>query len=124
MVDKDPDYSNWPFFSPKLGLVGLSTPAEQYSLYGSVLVAMMASRKPVMQAYWMNRYLHETDQSVKKMLAGRGKFTQIELDAGAEFLKEMKRIPRRWSLLPISFLVVEGLRIAYKWVFGAYSNRI
>jgi len=39
LVDKDPDYSEWPFFSPKLGLVGLTTAAEQYSLYGSVLVA-------------------------------------------------------------------------------------
>jgi len=47
LVDKNAtDYSTCPFFLSRLeNFFGLSTPAEQYLLYGSVFVAVAASRK-------------------------------------------------------------------------------
>eukprot|EP00455_Lapot_gusevi_P017342 TRINITY_DN1922_c0_g1_i5.p1 TRINITY_DN1922_c0_g1~~TRINITY_DN1922_c0_g1_i5.p1 ORF type:complete len:180 (-),score=18.63 TRINITY_DN1922_c0_g1_i5:61-600(-) len=110
--------SSWPFYSSKLEMMGLTTPDEQYCLYMSVGVALIASRKPFMRAYWMNKYLHATDVGAKIIYAGRGRFSQAELNyaekRGEQYLKELRSVPRRWALLPLSFVIVESARIAYK----------
>lgn len=106
------DYSRFPFFSPKLVKIGLLTPDEQYCLYGSVLLFLSASRKPFMQAYWLNKYLHATDESMKDICAGRGNFSEAELRAGEKLLKELRKTPRRWAAVPVAFLIVESAIIA------------
>eukprot|EP00455_Lapot_gusevi_P017340 TRINITY_DN1922_c0_g1_i1.p1 TRINITY_DN1922_c0_g1~~TRINITY_DN1922_c0_g1_i1.p1 ORF type:complete len:107 (-),score=0.95 TRINITY_DN1922_c0_g1_i1:61-381(-) len=99
-------------------MMGLTTPDEQYCLYMSVGVALIASRKPFMRAYWMNKYLHATDVDAKDIYAARGRFSQAELNyaekRGEQYLKELRSVPRRWALLPLSFVIVESARIAYK----------
>lgn len=114
--------SPWPYFSSKLESFGLTIPQEQYALYGTTLFAIGASRKPFMQAYWMNKYLRETDESVKMIYAFRGKFSHVELNGGEAYLKELRRVPHRWALLPLSFIIVEGTRIAYKRLFSSKFN--
>lgn len=112
--DVTDDYSKFPFISPKLEKIGLSTPAEQYFFYGSVFVFLAASRKPFMKALWMDKYLNTTDASLKKMYAGRGNISTVELEAGAEYLQEMRRIPRRWAIIPVGFVIVQSARIALR----------
>lgn len=73
---------------------------------------MYASWTPVRKAIFLSRYLHETDPSHKKIWAARANLSQVELDGGHEYLKELKKSPRRCALVPLTFVLVEGYR---KW---------
>jgi hypothetical protein len=64
------DYSGYPFFSQRLKSVGLATPWEQYTLYGSVLTATVASFRPLRKGYFLNKYLSESDETLRVIRRG------------------------------------------------------
>ena len=114
----DVNYSKYPFFYKPLKDIGLSTPLEQYTLYGTVGTALLASLQPLRKGYYLNKWLNETDDVLKTIWAGKGKLLDSEMQAGKAYLAILRQYPRRWSLLPITFLVFEGARFGYKRIFN------
>jgi hypothetical protein len=98
--------------------IGLSTPWEQYTLYGTVGTALLASLQPLRKGYYLNKWLNESDDVLKIIWAGKGKLLDSEMQAGKAYLAILRQSPRRWSLLPITFLVIEGARFGYKRMFS------
>mmetsp|Transcript_34300 Transcript_34300/g.47131 ORF Transcript_34300/g.47131 Transcript_34300/m.47131 type:complete len:136 (-) Transcript_34300:145-552(-) len=76
------EFRNYPLYSQFLRQGGLLTPVEQYSLYGSFAVAIYGSYKPLRKAYFLNKWLHETDELLKVIWAGRVNLSETEQKAG------------------------------------------
>jgi hypothetical protein len=108
------DFSAYPFFRKTLVDVGLDSPAEQYTLYASVIAAVVGSIGPLRKANNLHQWLSTTDEDLKKIYAARGKLSRAELEAGPLYVKHLREIPRRWSLVPACFLGFELLHICYK----------
>jgi len=113
------DYKGFPFYYDLLVKAGLDSPYDQYGLYLTVGGAIYASWTPVRKAIYLSKHLHETDPSLKKIWAARANLSQVELEGGPEYLKELKRIPRRYSTVPLVFVLVEG----YRKFKSVYFNR-
>lgn len=115
----DLNNTKYPFFYKPLREIGLSTPWEQYIFYGTVGTAFIGSVQPLRKGYYLNKWLNETDDVLKIIWAGKGKLLDSEMQAGKVYLSILRQSPRRWSLLPITFLVFEGARFGYKRIkFG------
>jgi hypothetical protein len=63
--------------------------------------------------YYLNRYLHESDEGLKLTYAFKGGLTDSELKAGNFFLEEYRRTPRRLAILPVAFIAFEAAKFAY-----------
>jgi hypothetical protein len=111
------NYAKYPFFYQPLREIGLSTPWEQYTLYGTVTTALLASLQPLRKGYYLNKWLNESDGVLKTIWAGKGKLLDSEMQAGKAYLAILRQTPRRWSLLPITFCLFEGARFGYKQMF-------
>lgn len=103
------DYKGFPLYFDVLKKAGLHSPYEQYGLYLTVGGAVYASWTPVRKAIFLSRYLHETDEAYKDI---RANLSSSELKAGQRYLAELKKIPKRDAMVPLTFLLVEGYR---KW---------
>jgi hypothetical protein len=101
----------FPFQNTSLTKLGLTTPWEQYALYGSVAYSTMQSIPAMRKAYFLNKYVHETNLEFKKMWGGRANFSTAELEAAPLFLKHYKSLPRKWALLPLSFVAIEVTKL-------------
>eukprot|EP00597_Dinobryon_sp_UTEXLB2267_P007098 CAMPEP_0170084740 /NCGR_PEP_ID=MMETSP0019_2-20121128/19839_1 /TAXON_ID=98059 /ORGANISM="Dinobryon sp., Strain UTEXLB2267" /LENGTH=162 /DNA_ID=CAMNT_0010300935 /DNA_START=32 /DNA_END=520 /DNA_ORIENTATION=+ len=109
-------FSSFPFTSTYLAYIGMDKPVDQYALYGTSLLFIGGSFKPLRKAYYLNKYIHEEDTILKAIWALRGPFTQLELDGGDALLKQYKRVPRNLSALPVSFIVYAALKKLYQWL--------
>jgi hypothetical protein len=110
------DYKRFPLYFDVLKKVGMCTPYEQYTLYICVGCAFYASYSPARKAFFLNKWLHETDESLKDIWAARGNLTISEQKGGMRYVQELKRVPRRYALLPVSFLLIEGYRKVSSYV--------
>jgi hypothetical protein len=95
----------------------LTTPWEQYTLYGSVATAVFASYQPLRKGYYLNKWINEPDEILKLIWAGKGKLMDSEMQAGKVYLKILRQTPRRWAMLPVTFCVFEGLKLGYRKIF-------
>ncbi len=95
----------------------MTSPSEQFGFYASIAVSIYGSYTPIRKAYFLNKYIHAKEPDVKLMYAGRMPFTQHELDAAELYIKEFNKVPRRYSLIPIGFLVFEFGKNWYKGFF-------
>ena len=77
-------------------------------------MAIYGSYKPLRKAYFLNKWLHETDESLKDIWAGRVNLSATEQKAGKRLLEELKRVPLRLSAIPVAFLIIEGSRIVWR----------
>ena len=97
----------------------MTTQAEQYGLYISLIIPILGSVLPLRKAYYLNKYIHETDPSMKIMIAGRANLSESEKLASNEFLKYYRSVPRRLSVVPVLFIAFELARTGYgkikKW---------
>lgn len=110
LKEKNNDYKGFPFFNDFLTKAGLNTPYEQYCLYLSVGGAMYASWTPVRKAIFLSRYLRETDESLKDIWAARANLSSAELKGGQRYLEYLKNSPKRFGMVPLTFLLIEGIR--------------
>ena len=92
----------------------MDKPVDQYALYGTSLIFIGGSIKPLRKAYYLNKYIHEEDKILKAIWALRGPFTQVELDGGDALLKLYKRAPRNLSALPVSFIAYVAVKKLYQ----------
>jgi hypothetical protein len=122
-IDDKVDCTNYPLFYKSLRDVGLSTPWEQYTLYGTVVTSVLASVKPLHKAYYLNKWLHETDDVLKIIWAGKGSLMESEMRAGKKYLTILLQTPRRWSLLPTTFIILEGFKWGYHRLFKAQAGK-
>ncbi len=90
------DLHKFPFMSGYLAYLGMSTPYEQYTFYGTTLAFVAGSVGPLRRAYFLNKYLHETEEGIKDIWAMRGGFNEVELKGGHRLL-EIYRKTRRFS---------------------------
>ena len=111
------DYSKYPFFRESLQKIGLSTPWEQYTLYGTVIGATFASIQPFRKAYYLDKWLNETREEYKIIWQHKGKLKEIDLKAGKIYLEFLRQSPRRYALVPFSFCVLEAAKEGYKYIF-------
>jgi hypothetical protein len=107
------DYSKYPFFCKPLSNIGLTTPWEQYTLYGSIVTSAFKSFQPLRKEYYLKKWINEPNEMLKISWAGKGKLLDSEMKAGKEYLRILRQTPRRWALLPITFCVFEGLKLGY-----------
>jgi hypothetical protein len=89
---------------------------DQYALYGTSLLFIGGSIKPLRKAYFLNKYIHEKDPILKAIWALRGPFTQVELDGGEALLKQYIRVPRNLSVLPVTVIAFTALKKLYQWL--------
>ena len=66
--DKNDNYGRFSFKSNYLESIGLVSPAEQYFLYGSVLLAFFGSLSPLYRGYYLNKWVHEKNEEMKIMI--------------------------------------------------------
>ena len=111
------DYSEYPFFRESLQKLGLSTPWEQYTLYGTVIGATLASIQPLRKAYYLDKWMNETREEYKIVWQVIGKLKDFELKAGKFYLDLLRQTPRRYGLVPITFCVLEAAKEGYKYIF-------
>ena len=108
------DYSKYPLFYKSLTTVGLDTPWEQYTLYGSIVGVMYASIKPFRKGYYLSKYLHEANVEHKIIWMSKGGLLDLDLKAGELYATMLKRTPMRLAMIPITFLAVEALKMGYR----------
>ena len=89
-------YSNhdYPYFRQCVADIGLESPAEQYGLYGSIIVAAWNSIKALRKARNLEKWLSETDEGLKAIYTVRGQLSPAELAAGKPYLIYLRAIPR------------------------------
>ena len=104
----------FPFKNDLLLSMGLNSPYEQYAFYGSIGIAVFGSLQPLRRAYWLNRWIHETNNDYKMMIAGRANLSQVEMTAAKLYLQHYRSIPKRLALVPTNFIAFEFLRIAMR----------
>ena len=96
---------SFPFESKFLSGIGLITQAEQYGFYVSAVVPVFGSILPLRKAFYINKYVHETDPLVKIAIAGRANLSQSEKEASIAYLKIYRAQPRRLALIPVTFII-------------------
>jgi hypothetical protein len=94
--------------------MGLQTPWEQYTLYGAIGTFLYGSYAPFRKAHFLHKWLHESDPCLKDIWAARANLSAAEQNGGERYLQELKRVPRRYAFIPLSFLVVEGVLTGYR----------
>jgi hypothetical protein len=102
--------------SKYLTYLGMSTRYEQYTFYGTTIAFVAGSVSPLRRAYFLNKYLHETEEGIKDIWAMRGGFNEVELRGGHKLLEMYRRTPRRLAILPLTFVAFEAARQGLKWV--------
>lgn len=118
------DYKNFSFYFDVLKKVGLQTPYEQYALYVSVGTFVYSSYSPIRKAFFLNRWLHETDPSLKDIWAARANLSLVEQKGGERYLQELRKIPKRYAALPLSFLLIEGICSGYRKLSSVFSRKL
>jgi hypothetical protein len=103
----------FPFESKMLVGMGMTTQAEQYGLYVSLLAPVFGSVLPLRKAYYINKYVHETDPEMKIMIAGKANLSESEKLASNAFLKNYKAVPRRLVGIPATFILFEIVSLGY-----------
>jgi hypothetical protein len=105
---------SFPFQNRFLTRIGLVSPYEQYAFYGSIGLTVFGSLQPLRKAYWINRWIHETNPEYKIMIAGRANLSQAERDAAKLFLQHYSSVPKKLALVPIVFITFEFIRSLFK----------
>ena len=105
--------STFPFYSRFLSSIGMVEQYQQYGLYGTTLLAVSQSIQPMKKAFWLHKYVHEKDESMRKIWAGRGNLSTSEKEVSELLLIHYKNVPRRWAMLPITFVVFELTKALY-----------
>ena len=96
----------------------MSTPWEQYTLYGTVIWATFASVQSLHKAYCLDKWMNETREDYKILWQIKGKLRdRFELKASKLFLELLRHSPRRCALVPFSFCVLEAAKEGYKYIF-------
>ena len=116
----------FPFKSETLSGIGMNQ-ADQYGLYIATIVPIVGSIRPLRRAYYINKYVHETDAENKLMIAAKARLTEYEIKASAVFLKNYRAVPRKLAFIPALFIVVEGSRVAFEGgrvAFGKFKSWI
>jgi len=121
--EADYDYKKFPFYFDALKRVGLQTPYEQYTLYISFGVFLYGAYTPFRKAVFLNKWLHETDPSLKDIWAARANLSLAEQNGGERYLQELKRVPKRYAVLPLSFLLIEGIRSGYRKLSHVFTHK-
>jgi len=121
--EADYDYTRFPFYFDALKRVGLQTPYEQYTLYISFGVFLYGAYTPFRKAVFLNKWLHETDPSLKDIWAARANLSLAEQNGGERYLQELKRVPKRYAVLPLSFLLIEGIRSGYRKLSHVFTHK-
>eukprot|EP01031_Cornospumella_fuschlensis_P029885 gene29885-36082_t len=119
----DGNYSNFPLYFDLLRKMGLETPYEQYILYVSCGAFLYGAYTPMRKAFFLNRWLHETDPSLKDIWAARVNLSTAEQRGGERYLQELKRVPKRYAVIPLSFLLIESFRIGYRKLGDRFSGQ-
>jgi hypothetical protein len=115
------EYKNFPLFFDVFKKVGLQTPYEQYTFYGSIGIFILGAYSPIQKAHFLNKWLHETDPSLKDIWAARANLSSAEQKGGQRYLEELKKVSRRYAVLPVSFLLFESIRFGYRKMSSAFS---
>jgi len=69
---------------------------------------------PIRKAIFLNKWLHEKDAALKDIWVARANLTLAEQKGGERYLTELRKVPRRYAILPVSFLIIEGIRVGYR----------
>jgi hypothetical protein len=93
--------------------MGMTTQAEQYGLYLSLVFPVIGSFLPLRKAYYINKYVNEIDPEMKIMIAGRANLSESEKLASTAFLKNYKAVPRRLVGIPAIFILFELVKSGY-----------
>ena len=121
--DSPDDYKKFPLYFDVLKRVGMQTPYEQYTLYVSFGAFVYGAYSPIRKAFFLNRWLHEADPSLKDIWAARANLSVAEQKGGERYLEELKRVPKRYAVLPLSFLLFEGIRSGYRKLSSVFSHK-
>ena len=103
----------YPFYSRFLGSLGMVEQYEQYGCYASLALFLQQSAQPMKKAYWLHKFVHETDVGFKRVWAGRGNLSTSEKEASQEFLMHYRSVPKRWAMVPFTFLIFELTKALY-----------
>ena len=101
----------------------MQTPYEQYTLYVSVGAFLYGAYSPIRKAFFLDRWLRETDPSLKVIWAARANLSIAEQKGGVQYLQELKKVPKRYAILPLSFLLIEGIRFGYHQLSSVFSRK-
>ena len=112
-----------PFFgySSRLAQIGLREQSDQWGFYFTTAVFMSQSLQPMRKAYWLQKYIHETDPDHKIAYASRGNLSTADMNASQVFLKHYRAVPRRWAVLPLTFAVFEFSKGLYSRFQGKHK---
>jgi hypothetical protein len=102
-----------------LDRMGMTAQVEQYGLYASIVIPVIGSFLPLRKAYYIKKYVNETDAEMKIMIAGKANLSEAEKLASTAFLKYYKAVPRRLVKIPAAFILFELVTSGYskfkKW---------
>lgn len=122
-ASQDVDHKTFPLYIDILHKVGLETPYEQYTLYGTLGAFVYGTYTPMRKAFYLNKWLHESDESLKDIWAARVNLSAAEQKGGERYLQELRKVPQRFAVLPLSFLLIEGIRVGYRSLSGVFTRR-
>ena len=76
----------------------------------------MGSIRPLRRAYYINKYVHETDAEKKLYIAVNGRLTESEKQISATYLRHYRAVPKRLALIPAMFFLIESSRVGFEGV--------
>jgi hypothetical protein len=115
------EYKNFALYFDVLKKLGMQTPYEQYTLYATVGAFLYGSYSPIRKAFFLEKWLHETDPSLKDIWLARANLSLVEEKGGMRYVQELKKVPKRYAILPLSFLLIEGIRSGYRQLSSVFS---
>ena len=95
-------------------MFGIASPVEQISFAVFVGGGGYATISAFIRANAMRKFVNETDEMVKDIIAAKFRFTESEVKGAAQYLKYYRSRGKWLSLLPISFMVFEFGSIVMK----------
>jgi hypothetical protein len=90
---------------------------EQYGFYGTLTLFVTQSMQPMRKAYFLQKYVHETDPEIKICYASRGNLSSADMEASKVFLKHYRAVPIKLAFIPIAFVVFEYGRMKFNSIF-------